>query len=84
MFPFLYPEWLGEMRFAQMEPRILKALSQEPMTVIGLSRLLKLHTGMIRFTIGQLRKAGHTIENRGSRGGSNSVRGTYHLIKEKV
>lgn len=83
MLPHQYPRWLEEMRFAQAEPRILEALGQEPMTVVELSQALFLRLGLVRFTIGQLRKAGHTIENRGARGGSNGVRGTYHLIEGK-
>ena len=80
MLPFQYPRWLEEMRFTEAEPRILKALGQEPMTVSELSHTLFMRLGLVRFTIGQLRKAGHTIENRGARDG---VRGTYHLIEGK-
>ena len=83
MLPVQYPRWLEEMRFVEAEPRILKALGKGPMTVSELNQALKLRLGLVRFTIDQLRKAGHTIENRGARGGSDGVRGTYHLIEGK-
>jgi len=83
MLAYLYPAMLEEMNQGHILGRMLEALRSQPMTVLELSRALKIRTGMVRFTIGQLRKVGHDIINKGSKGGPNGRRGSYHLRQGK-
>ncbi len=78
-----YPMLLDEMFRSHALLKTLEALRASPMTAVELSRSLQLRVGMVRFTIGQLRKVGHVIENRGSKGGPNGRRGSYHLRMRK-
>ena len=77
-----YSRMLHEMYTVHAMPKVLGSLVELPQTVVELSRSLRLPMGLVRFTIGQLRRAGHVLENRGSWCGKPSRCGRYHLIKK--
>ncbi len=77
-----YPRMLDQMFHLHAMPKVLGSLAELPQTIGELSKSLELPKGLIRFTIGQLWRAGHVLENRGSWCGKPSRRGRYHLIKK--
>ena len=79
-----YPRMLDQMFHLHAMPKVLSTLQVESMTLRELARTLKLTPCLVKFTIGQLRRMGHTIENRDSWCGKPPRRGTYHLIEEAV
>lgn len=80
MTRFMYPALLNEMHHYDAKGRVLDALRVRPMSVTELSKHVQIRAGLIRFTIEQLRKAGHRLDNRGAHGGINGVRGKYWLV----
>ncbi len=84
MYSLQYPEMVRNMMQARVIPRMAEALRSESMTERELSHHLGVSQPLIKLALSHLRAKGYRIENRGSKGGKNGIKGTYHLVKEPV
>ncbi len=78
----IYSNLLRELSKARGVDRVLEELPLGPKTGAELSKELVIRRPIIRLAITMLRSTGYEIENHGSKGGKNAIKGTYHLIKE--
>lgn len=78
---WMFTQFLDHMFQTNAMPKVLSSLQVEPMTARDLGRANRLTEGLVKFTIGRLRRAGHTIENRDSWCGKNPRKGTYHFVE---
>jgi len=78
----IYPQMLRNLIEARVMPRVVETLRYKPMTARELSHHLRVANPVIKLALTTLRAEGYRIENRGSKGGAYSIKGTYHLVKE--